>query len=209
VPAIVRTVVPAVVPAIVRAIVPTIVPAIVPTIVPAIVPTIVPAIVPAIVPVIVPAIVPVIVPTIVPAIVPVIVPTIVPTIVPAQIPAECIGGSPRGFWGSRVLGFRQIGVRVICGYPVFVRPLAFLASLAVSPSASANSELWFLVSEFWSIRSRICGKVALGVYALGMKHSKLWVAILIKTLGAIALGWGLWELFFTAATLARGLATKP
>jgi len=28
--------------------------------------------------------------------------------------------------------------------------------------------------------------VALGVYALGMKRSKLWVAIVIKALGAIA-----------------------
>jgi len=45
--------------------------------------------------------------------------------------------------------------------------------------------------------------VALGVYALGMKHSKLRVAIIIKPLGAIALGWGLWELFSTAAAGKR------
>jgi hypothetical protein len=49
--------------------------------------------------------------------------------------------------------------------------------------------------------------VAIGVYALTMKHSKLWVAILIKTLGAIALLWGLWELFATTATLVRGLCS--
>ena len=36
-----------------------------------------------------------------------------------------------------------------------------------------------------------------------MKHSKLWVAIIVKTLGAIALGWGLRELFSTAATTSR------
>jgi len=53
--------------------------------------------------------------------------------------------------------------------------------------------LWFVWAVFM---------VALGVYALGMKHTKLWVAILIKTLGAIALGWGLWELFSTVATLS-------
>jgi hypothetical protein len=45
--------------------------------------------------------------------------------------------------------------------------------------------------------------VSLGVYALTMKHTKLWVAVLIKTISALALLWGLWELFATTATLVR------
>ncbi|MCX6844482.1 MAG: hypothetical protein NTX53_19645 [candidate division WOR-3 bacterium] len=36
-------------------------------------------------------------------------------------------------------------------------------------------------------------------------HSHLWVAILIETLGALALGRGLWALFATTATFVRGL----
>jgi hypothetical protein len=48
--------------------------------------------------------------------------------------------------------------------------------------------------------------VSLGVYALTMKgHSSRPAASIIKVLGLLVLGWGLWEIFATTATLVRGL----
>jgi hypothetical protein len=34
-----------------------------------------------------------------------------------------------------------------------------------------------------------------------MKHPKLWVALLVRALCALALGWGLWEIFAMTAAL--------
>jgi hypothetical protein len=48
--------------------------------------------------------------------------------------------------------------------------------------------------------------VAVGIYSITMKNTKLWVAIVIKTLGASGLLWGVWELFATTATLVRGFS---
>jgi len=56
----------------------------------------------------------------------------------------------------------------------------------LEPGAPMNRELvgLWLPLALWLVWTVFM--VALGVYALGLKHSKLWVAIIIKTLGAIA-----------------------
>lgn len=64
---------------------------------------------------------------------------------------------------------------------------------------------WLLVmlAYLWSA---FC--IALGVYALLMKHTKLWVAILIKTLAVLVLLYGLYEGVATTLTLMHGPAVS-
>jgi len=57
--------------------------------------------------------------------------------------------------------------------------------------------LWYLFS--------LC-PVALGVIGLTMKNTGRLAMVLIKTLSALALVWGFWEMFSTTATLVRGLS---